>query len=180
LKSQALNDFGKYLSSYKPFENCSTSLHAKMLYMNNPQFSCSQSIVKMMFLFVPLILFFTSCKKNSVRDEINTSTNKEISFKTEQWNAYPYIGGPGEDSMYSSWSPQLSVISSQNIKEISIKTKSGSLYTAKLFVQVSQNDSGYLYQMGDPLGKPGTLLLWWIQKQPGQKPDADSAFISLH
>jgi hypothetical protein len=53
------------------------------------------------------------------------------------------------------------------------------LYTAPLFVTVSQNDSGYLYQLGAPLGKPKNLLLWWIEKQPGEKPDADSVFISL-
>ena len=139
--------------------------------MNNSPFSCKQTIGKMTFLFVPLILFFTSCKKNSANDEI-PPTNKEFGFKTDQWSVYPYFGGPGEDSMYSAWSPQLSMFSGANIKKVSIKTKSGSLYTAKLFVQVSQNDSGYLYQLQNP------PLLWWIQKQPGQKPDADSAFIS--
>lgn len=83
--------------------------------------------------------------------------------------------------MYFSWSPLLSVsvTASQIIKKVSIKTKCGSVYTAPLFVNVSQNDSGYLYQLGQPLGKPMNLLLWWIQKQPDEKPDADSVFISL-
>jgi hypothetical protein len=47
-----------------------------------------------------------------------------------------------------------------------------------LITQASQNDSVYLYQTGEPM-KPGNIILWWIQKIPGQKPDADSAFISL-
>jgi len=86
--------------------------------------------------------------------------------------------------MHFSLSPQLStsVIRSQNIKKVSIKTKSGSLYTVlppgTLITQASQNDSVYLYQTGEPM-KPGNIILWWIQKIPGQKPDADSAFISL-
>jgi hypothetical protein len=148
--------------------------------MNNSRFTCSHSIIKVAFLFLSQILLFTSCRKDSANeDKIISPATKEIAFKIEDWNAYPYIGGPGEDSMYNAWSPQLSVISTYNIKKVSIKTKSGSLYTAAQFIQVSQSDSGYLYQIGDPLGRPGTLLLWWIQKQPGQKPDADSAFISL-
>ena len=151
--------------------------------MDHPQFTCTQSIGKLIYLFVPLILFFTSCKKDAAKDEVTNTVNKEIAFKTQEWKVYPYFGGPGEDSMYNSWSPQLVNssfgIANQYVKKVLIKTKSGSLYTAKLFISVSQNDSGYLYQSGEPLGSPGKLLLWWIQKQPGDKPDADSAFISF-
>jgi hypothetical protein len=148
--------------------------------MNNPEVACMQSVVKRTYLLVALILFFTSCKKNVANDEIIAPTIKEISFKTEQWMVYPYFGGPGEDSMYFAQAPQLQVLTSKNIQKVSIKTKSGSLYTAKLFIQVSQNDSGYFYQMTEPLARPSNLLLWWIQKQPGQKPDADSAFIAYY
>jgi hypothetical protein len=152
--------------------------------MNNPRFTGRQSVVKLIFLFLPLILIFTSCKKDPAKDKIVTPTTKEFAFKTEDWNVWPYSGSPGEDSMYSSWTPQLSannlsVIMSQNIKKVSIKTKSGGLQSAPVFVIVTQNDTGYRYQLGEPLGKPMNLLLWWIQKQPGEKPDADSVFISL-
>jgi hypothetical protein len=157
--------------------------------MNKSQFTCRTSIAKRAFLFVAVILFFISCKKQSKNDEVTAPTNQEISFKADQWYVYPYIGGPGEDSAYFTMSPQLvannsPAIKNQHIKKVSIKTKSGSFYTALYGdvqpIQVSRNDGGYSYQMGDGLNKPWNIGLWWTQKVPGQKPDADSVFISLY
>ena len=146
--------------------------------MNNPQLSSKHSIIKLISLFLPLILLFTSCKKNSTEDAVIKPATKQIVFKTEEWKAYLIIGGPGEDSMYYSWTPQL-VTGNQYVDKVQIKTKSGSLSTAKLFTHISQNDSGYLFQTGEAFGRPGHLQLWWIQKQLGEKPDADSAVISI-
>ena len=108
--------------------------------MNKSQFTCRTSIAKRAFLFVAVILFFISCKKQSKNDEVTAPTNQEISFKADQWYVYPYIGGPGEDSAYFTMSPQLvannsPAIKNQHIKKVSIKTISGSFYTASYVVE---------------------------------------------
>ena len=145
---------------------------------------CSQSlnetnICKMLFLFFLSIFSLISCKKtNSESRQTILPATKQITFKIEEWKVYPYFGGPGEDSMYNVWSPEFN-FDAKNITQVVIKSKSGSSSTAPLFVNVSQKDDGYVYQPGEQLGKPKSVLLWWIQKQPGDRPDADSAFISF-
>ncbi|MEJ7827888.1 MAG: hypothetical protein WKF91_06830 [Segetibacter sp.] len=103
-------------------------------------------------------------------------------MKTGVWQTYPYFGGPGEDSMFYSWSLPLDAYSfykTQNIIEVSIKTNSGHIFLAPPFKSVSQKDSGYLYQLGQTLNSPNKILLWWIQKQPLSTPDADSVFLTV-
>lgn len=107
---------------------------------------------------------------------------KTLGFKTEGWTRYPYIGGePGVDSMF--YSPiSLDTVknyTSENIVEVAVKSKDLILYEAPLWITVSQNDSGYVYEKGETLGRPKNIVLWWIQKRPLTVPDADSVFVSF-
>jgi len=129
-------------------------------------------------------IIFSACKKdipnNTVirTNAIVAQPEKIITLKTGKWNVYPHFGGPGEDSMFFSWSPAFD-FKPEQITNVSIKTISGKLLSAPLFINVSQRDSGYLYQSGNQLGSPDKIAVWWIQKQPLTVPDADSVFITL-
>ena len=141
-------------------------------------------------LFFTGCIMFTSCKKEPAAPLYQPSqpnvelllSKKTISLKTGEWQTYPNFGGPGEDSMFSSWSLPLytySFYKPQNIIGVLIKSRSGQIFSAPPFISVSQKDSGYLYQLGETLGTPNKILLWWIQKQPLSTPDADSVFITV-
>lgn len=132
-----------------------------------------------------LLIAVTACRKekppqfnwlNNKRPFV-TTRDTTFHFSTSEWKIHPYFGGPGEDSMFYCWSPVFNGLEQENIKEVFIKTKSGSLLPVQVFLSVSQRDSGYLYQSGESLGAPQKILLWWIQKKALSIPDADSAFI---
>jgi hypothetical protein len=122
-----------------------------------------------------LVLIAIACKKQPATP-ILIAHEEVVTLKTGEWKAYPYIGGPGEDSMYYSFSPDMpGYYQPKNLVAITIKKKDGTIVPAKEFINVSQKDSGYLYD----LGARTKIEFWWIQKQFFTVPDADSAFIKF-
>jgi hypothetical protein len=126
-----------------------------------------------------------SCKKDVARVTLTnfspatekSLTKKTIAIKTTEWLVYPYIGGPDEDSVYFSWSSYLGPY--LKIDNVIIISKDQKQYDVQPGQQLSADSPSYFYQAGASLGDPTKILLWWIQKVPGTKPDADSAFFYL-
>lgn len=80
---------------------------------------------------------------------------------------------PDEDSIFKSLSPVLSENVYTRFKKVHIKKTDGSIVPAPQFNELNANISGYLFS---PFNKQ--ILLWWIQKVDGTRPDADSCFLS--
>lgn len=104
----------------------------------------------------------------------------------DRWLDYPYIGHDGDDSENRMFlqldRPILGKAyykGSGNIKSVIVKSGSGKLFTAPLWVSVGLSDSGYVYAIGNT-GVTNQFSLWWIQKPPYvEQPNADSVFITL-
>jgi hypothetical protein len=124
-----------------------------------------------------------SCKKNTAQPTSwfapeTPMAKKMIAVKTDAWKVYPYIGGPDEDSVYSTWSPDLgpylvidSVVIYSEIRKRYYCQQSGSLMATYY--------DFYFYQPGASLNAPTKILLWWIQRDKTARPDADSAYFYL-
>jgi hypothetical protein len=114
---------------------------------------------------------------NTVTQTSDSLTNNNV-FKIGDWKAYPYFtDSPDEDSFFSSWSPELTNEVYSTYKRVFIKMKDGNIVPVSEFINVGPNDSGFLYQPGKNLGANNKILLWWIQKVDGTRPDADSCIL---
>jgi hypothetical protein len=116
------------------------------------------------------ILTFVIISAGCSKSDVSPAT-KEFKFKTEPWEVNPYWGGPGEDSAWYSWSPEMPGFA-VDIISVKVKEKDGTERKAKLYFDLVE--SGYQYQTGVTDYK---LLFWWVQKLPLTKPDADSIFV---
>jgi hypothetical protein len=112
--------------------------------------------------------FISACSKS----ETGPAT-KEFKFKTEPWEVNPYWGGPGEDSVWSSLSPDLPGFA-VDIIAVKVKEKDGTV--KKAWLQYDMASEGYQYQPGVYDYK---LLFWWVQTRPLTRPAADSIFITF-
>ncbi|MBZ5857286.1 hypothetical protein [Flavihumibacter profundi] len=113
---------------------------------------------------------------------VNRDSIKTISYKSEGWEAYPYSGGPGEDSLYWCWSPsfdQFQDFLPENIVSVFVNS-GGNLEKAFNGTISLQRDSGYYYIPGNTSSRPKAISLWWIQKVPGNTPFADSVFVNYN
>ena len=134
------------------------------------------------FFWIILVfsLIIIACKKSdsltSTFSADSIANNNDLfSFKIGDWTAYPYFtNSPDEDSFFSSWSPEITYAVSSAVKKVFIKMKDGSIVPAPEFINVEPYDSGFLYQKGNLDNK---ILLWWIQKVDGTRPDADSCIL---
>jgi len=138
--------------------------------------------MKLLSLILVVLFLSGSCKKQPQEPSALSSHKiQTIALKTGDWLVCPYIGGPGEDSMFSSWVflDKVENYESENIVSVTVKTKNLHSYPTPPWIVISQADSGYRYQLGETLGRPKSILLWWIQKQSLTVPDADSAFVSF-
>lgn len=115
-----------------------------------------------------LIAISAGCNKSELKP-----AEKEFAFKTEAWEVYPYVGGPGEDSAWSALSPDLPGFA-VDILSVRVKEKNGTVVNAEKYNGLG--DGGYQYQTGVYDYK---LLFWWVQKLPLTKPAADSIFITF-
>lgn len=127
----------------------------------------------------------SSCKKDAVQ-VIQTNNppvtespmvKKMIAIKTENWKVYPYIGGPDEDSVYFSWSSDLGPY--KVIDSVVIFSADYIRYYAPQVQMLPTPNIAYVHQPGGSLNAPNKILLWWTQKVPGTRPDADSAYFYL-
>jgi hypothetical protein len=124
-----------------------------------------------------LVCSFTQqgCSKSEIKKaEKKPELKKQeylLRFKSDYWQVYPYIGGPGEDSVYFIHSPLTDQITS-NV--ISVEVKQSGTFSGVPEIKDSFPDKGYTYQTN--LG-PDHVIIWWIQKIPGAQPTADSILI---
>jgi hypothetical protein len=131
--------------------------------------------MKHVYSFVLCLLVYSFTQQGCSKSEMKKSELKkqeyQLRFKSDYWQVYPYIGGPGEDSVYFIKSPMTDQITS-NV--ISVEVKQSGTFSGVPEIKESFPDQGYTYQTN--LG-PDHVIIWWIQKVPGAQPTADSIFI---
>jgi hypothetical protein len=116
-----------------------------------------------------------ACSKSEMKKSEDKPESKkkeyQLQFKSDYWQVYPYIGGPGEDSVYFIQSPVTNQIT---LNVISVEVKQSGTFSAVPEIKDTFPDQGYTYQTY--LGNDH-VTIWWIQKIPGTQPPADSIFI---
>jgi hypothetical protein len=135
--------------------------------------------MKQFYSFVLCVLAYSITLPGCSKSEMKKSEEKpelikkeyQLQFKSDYWQVYPYIGGPGEDSVYFIKSPLTDNITA-NV--ISVEIKQSGTVSGVPEIKDSFPDNGYTYQTN--LG-PDHVVIWWIQKIPGAQPPADSIFI---
>lgn len=137
------------------------------------------------FFWIILVfsLIIIACKKSDSltstfsADSI-TNNNVLFAFKIGNWEAYPYFtDSPDEDSFLYTISPTIPLSVVPKFKEIFIKKNDGSIISATKVDSYDARTIGIFFLGDADIGAYNKIKLWWVQKEPGTRPDADSCIL---